>query len=363
MKLQVVKDKTSKTVNLVIKDSSSTTGAGLTGLAFNTSGLSAYYVRERAAEVAITLATQTVTGAYASGGFVEISAANMPGWYRLDIPDAALATGSESVGIMLKGAANMAPSELEIELIGVDLQAAALAANMLQIDGEDVKNVLYTTDISMPDSVGIPVSGSNKNSGWIVLAGANGQPIDPDGADDPTRIGNLNLQATNENGVDRTANISGTTRLAQGLYAFDYLVASTHAKEQIAVSISALVGSINYPGATLFRVGLDADINETVRPDSPAQRTLGEQMGAVVSGTVSTATVTPTTTTFAATRPTGAWNANADHYKGRTLIFTNGARNEEGTVITASTTSGAEVTLTVEALTAAPTNGEQFIIV
>lgn len=126
MKLQLIKGTTSKTVNLVVKDSSSTTGAGLTGLAFNTAGLTAYYVRERANPVAITLAATTPLSGYSPGGFVELDATNMPGWYRLDIPDAALATGSGSVGIMLKGATNMAPSELEIELTGIDLQASAV---------------------------------------------------------------------------------------------------------------------------------------------------------------------------------------------------------------------------------------------
>src|SRR5947209_7217599 len=86
-KLSIVAGATSQTVNVFIQDSSSTTGAGLTGLAFNTASLTAYYILPKAAAVSITLATQTVTGAYSSGGFVEISSANTPGWYRLDLPD------------------------------------------------------------------------------------------------------------------------------------------------------------------------------------------------------------------------------------------------------------------------------------
>src|SRR6478752_8432134 len=100
---------TSKTLNLFIQDSTSTTGVGKTGLAYNTASLTAYYVRPRAAAASITLATQTVTGAWSSGGFVEIDATNMPGWYRLDIPNAVLAAGVDSVGVLLKGATGMVP--------------------------------------------------------------------------------------------------------------------------------------------------------------------------------------------------------------------------------------------------------------
>lgn len=122
-KLSILAGSTSQTVNIFIADSSSTTGAGLTGLAYNTGSLVAYYALPRAAAVAITLATQTVTGAYSSGGFVEISSANMPGWYRLDLPDAAIASG-RFVSVHLKGAANMAPLPLEIELTGWNNQDA-----------------------------------------------------------------------------------------------------------------------------------------------------------------------------------------------------------------------------------------------
>ncbi len=122
-KKQIKVGTTSRTEDIFIADSSSTTGAGKTGLVFNTAGLKAYYALPRAAAVAITLATQTVTGAFSSGGFVEIDATNMPGWYRFDLPDAALASGHGSA-IHLSGAANMAMLPFEIELTGWDNQDA-----------------------------------------------------------------------------------------------------------------------------------------------------------------------------------------------------------------------------------------------
>jgi hypothetical protein len=122
LKLSIKAGSTSQTVNVFVRDSSSITGGGLTGLVFNSAGLTAYYALPRAAAVSITLATlAAVTSGYSSGGFKEIDAANMAGWYRLDIPDAALASG-RFVSFHLKGASNMAPLPLEIELTGWDNQ-------------------------------------------------------------------------------------------------------------------------------------------------------------------------------------------------------------------------------------------------
>lgn len=129
MKLALPKDSLSLKTYVFIEATASgvATGSGLTGLAYNTGSLTASYIRGGGARVAISLATQTVTGAYSSGGFVEVDATNMPGLYRFDIPDACVATGTDSARtcvIMLKGAANMAPCNLEIQIgsIPADLQ-------------------------------------------------------------------------------------------------------------------------------------------------------------------------------------------------------------------------------------------------
>lgn len=124
MKLSVVKGATSVLVRIFIQDSSSLVGSGLTGLVFNTSGLTCCRMRDddgNAGATSITLATATL-GTWASGGFKEKDATNAPGWYEFGIPNAALTTGSRSVGIHFKGATNMAPCPIEIELTGWDNQ-------------------------------------------------------------------------------------------------------------------------------------------------------------------------------------------------------------------------------------------------
>lgn len=116
MKMQVLAGATSQSILVFIQDSSSTTGGGKTGLAYNTSSLVCYYAKPGANSVSVSLATQTVTGAFSSGGFVEVDSTNMPGIYRLDIPDAAISAVG-TVVFMLKGASGMAPLPLEIQCV------------------------------------------------------------------------------------------------------------------------------------------------------------------------------------------------------------------------------------------------------
>lgn len=122
------KGATSQSIYVTVQDSTSTTGGKKTGLVFNTASLTAYYCRNGAAAVQITLATlAAANSAWSSGGFKEVDATNMPGLYRLDVPDAAFASGAESVVITLKGATGMAQVDDEVQLLAVNLQDAVRA--------------------------------------------------------------------------------------------------------------------------------------------------------------------------------------------------------------------------------------------
>jgi len=124
MKLIVKKGRTSLLVRIFIQDSSSTVGAGLTGLTNASGSLVCYVARDddgNAAATQLSLSAGT-RGTWSSGGFKEKDATNMPGVYELGISNAAIATGSESCTIMLKGATNMAPCVLEIQLVAYDPQ-------------------------------------------------------------------------------------------------------------------------------------------------------------------------------------------------------------------------------------------------
>jgi hypothetical protein len=101
---------------------------GATGLTFATSGLAAYYVRNQSAPVAITLVTQTPTGAWASGGFAEISSSLVPGVYRLDVPNAAFAAGASDVTIVVRGASGTNGAVMTVKLSSGGLTSAQTAA-------------------------------------------------------------------------------------------------------------------------------------------------------------------------------------------------------------------------------------------
>ncbi len=123
MKLKVLRGTTSKLLRVFIQDSSKTDGSGLTGLTYGTSGLSWYYCREGdGSTTSVTPVTATL-GTYTSSGFIAVDGTNMPGVYEIGIPNAALSSGN-SVVMMLRGAANMVPVLIEIELDAVNYQSA-----------------------------------------------------------------------------------------------------------------------------------------------------------------------------------------------------------------------------------------------
>lgn len=145
MTIQILGGSTSQTVRLFIQDTSKTDGTGLTGLVHNTSGLTAYYAKgATGTATAITLATQTAGGAWTSGGFVAVDGTNMPGVYRLDVPNAALDSEVETI-VMLRGAANMAPVLLRV--MGGKSQANAVTASTAVVNAiaDQVWDETYST--------------------------------------------------------------------------------------------------------------------------------------------------------------------------------------------------------------------------
>ena len=101
---------------------------GATRLTASTSGLSARYNRTRTASVSIPLVARTIAQAWTSGGFAEVDATNMPGVYRLDVPDAALAAGADDVTIVVRGASGTNGAVMTVKLSSGGLTSAQTAA-------------------------------------------------------------------------------------------------------------------------------------------------------------------------------------------------------------------------------------------
>lgn len=119
---------TSQSIDVFIADSSSTTGQGLSGLAYDTTTFkdSVYYRKAATGSpVKITLATlANAQAAWSSGGFVQIDATNMKGWYRLDVPDAMISS-SGFVHLFIGAGTNVAPVCMRVNCsaLPVDLKS------------------------------------------------------------------------------------------------------------------------------------------------------------------------------------------------------------------------------------------------
>ncbi len=187
MKVILKAGSTSNILQIFIADSSSTTGAGLTGLVFNTASLTAYYHKDAdTTATAITLVTMTV-GTYTSSGFKEIDATNMPGWYQFCPPNAAVSSGA-NVGFHLKGATNMAPLPIEVQLVAVDLQdTVRLGLTSLPNAAAEAAGGLYTRG-SGAGQIGQPANGRINVQVAGVTAGAIAANSFQAGAIDATAI-------------------------------------------------------------------------------------------------------------------------------------------------------------------------------
>lgn len=101
---------------------------GATGLTASTSGLSAYYNRTRSADVQINLQARNITQNWTSGGFAEVNPNTMPGVYRLDIPNEALAAGADDVTVVVRGASGTNGAVMSIKLSSGGLTTAQTAS-------------------------------------------------------------------------------------------------------------------------------------------------------------------------------------------------------------------------------------------
>lgn len=117
----VKKGSTNRSVEVRVIDS--TDGTPETSVAYNTAGVDLWYRREGATRTAITEATLATTdAAHSDGGFIHVS----DGYCRLDLPDAAFATGANYVdvggtftGMIVIGG--------RVRLVDVDLEDAVRA--------------------------------------------------------------------------------------------------------------------------------------------------------------------------------------------------------------------------------------------
>lgn len=133
----------------------------------------------------------------------------------------------------------------------------------------------------------------------------------------------------------------------------DAILADTN--ELQSDDIPGTIAALNDPTAAAVA---DAVWDEA-RSGHTTQGTYGESFYTIISGTVDS-TVAPTTTEFEADDIT---EATADHFIGRVIIFTTGALYGQATDITDYAIATGKGHFTVTALTEAPGNNDQFVII
>ena len=164
---------------------------GATGLTASTTGLSARYNRTRTASVSIPLVVRTIAQAWTSGGFAEVDATNMPGVYRLDLPDAALAAGADDVTVVVRGAAGTNGAVMTIKLSSGGLTSAQTASAVW-----DAARASYATAGTFGEYVNAELV-TPVTSAALVRMGPYEVKADGLGASDP-----LDIQKGAQHGVD-----------------------------------------------------------------------------------------------------------------------------------------------------------------
>lgn len=231
---------------IFIADTSSTTGAGLANLVHNSSGLVAYYVAgDLSNEVQITLVAGTL-GTYVSGGFVAVDNTNMPGWYEVGIPDAAL-DGGNQVAIQYRGATNMAPVNIYIELDAVDYQDSA-AFGLSRLDQTISSRASQTSVDTLSSYVDTEVAAIKAKTDLIQAFPANFSLLAISGTGSISVVDELGPQALSANSLEADIALNVWNTLATGTFTDqsfgDRLLISTNNTREVAVNGNGHVASV-----------------------------------------------------------------------------------------------------------------------
>ena len=286
---------------------------GATGLTASTAGLSARYNRTRTASVSIPLVARTIAQAWTSGGFAEVDATNMPGVYRLDIPDAALAAGADDVTIVVRGASGTNGAVMTVKLSSGGLTEVQTASAVW-----DAATASYTDNGSFGLNV-LRADQQNKAGNVTLHSSGNVNRVDADvhaianDADAATELkGALLHNGTDYISADLLTPVSAATSvhigpyqlLADGLGADQPLDVNVGTATSIDVQVTDANGTgIDITGATVsakvYNSGgtLVATYNGTATYADNGRLSFG--LTTTVTNTSGTYTVTVTRTTGA----------------------------------------------------------------
>jgi hypothetical protein len=286
---------------------------GATGLTASTAGLSARYNRTRTASVDIPLVARTIAQAWTSGGFAEVDSTNMPGVYRIDLPDAALAAGADDVTIVVRGASGTNGAVMTVKLSSGGLTSAQTAAAVW-----DAATASYTNNGSFGLNV-LRADQQNKAGNVTLHSSGNVNRVDADvhaianDADAATELkGALLHNGTDYISADLLTPVSAATSvhigpyqlLADGLGADQPLDVNVGTATSIDVQVTDANGTgIDITGATVSAKVYNS--GGTLVATYAGTATYADN-GRLTFGLTTTVTATSGTYTVTVTRTTGA---------------------------------------------------------
>ncbi len=198
---------TSNIFQIFIADSSSIIGAGLTALTSGSGGLTAYYHRDTDTTATVINLTSLTLGTFTSSGFLKIDDTNMPGCYQFCPPDAAMASGAKSVMFMLKGATNMAPLPIEVQLVAYDPDNAT-TLGLTNLD-DTVSSRLASASYTAPDNSTIAaIAGYVDTEVALIKAKTDLIPAVPASQGDVTTVGTAVAAVSTKLGTPVLATVS-----------------------------------------------------------------------------------------------------------------------------------------------------------
>jgi hypothetical protein len=224
---KLVADKSQQSINLYL---------GATGISYNSTGLTAYYIRQNSGPVAIGLTNNTPSGSWISGGFSEISPSLTPGLYRLDLPDAVSVFGVDNVNIVVKGAVGTNGAYVNCQIMPI-LTNSSIASTVWSNASRTITGGIADTVTTITNRSGFAITNISE-----VQSGLSTVTINQIGASIGQSISNVGLTSTVTGRIDATV----SSRLASA----SYTTPPTEA------SIASTVWT--YTNRTLSSIGLSA---------------------------------------------------------------------------------------------------------
>lgn len=394
---QVLKGSTNVSVDVYIIDS--TDGTPETGVVFNTSGIDLEYRRAGAAVVNITeadLATPALTDAHADGGFLTIG----HGLYRLDLPDAACATGAETVSIQgtvtgmivlpqtiqlvdfdpedgvrlgltaLPNAAADAGGGIPIsDAGGLDLDALNTNINDIETDTNELQ-VDWVNGGRLDLLLDAIPTTAMRGTDNAALASVLGALNDAASADDPTtadtamqyikQLINILIGAAGIATLRAAAAPANAVSLSEMIRSIYDDTNEIQTDDIPSLLPTALVGG--RIDATVDATGMEAGAVDNIWDEAASGHTTLGTVGQMLNGLATrTGAVNDAGPVVGDFDVDGFTEVTNDHFNGMTMTFTSGALTGQGRTITDYTGVGQNCVF-AEAWTNAPANNDEFII-